>query len=125
MQQNLLLYGWGILFNGINWAQSSVDRPAIGNLGFWPLASIAFNALYGLTISVIIKQFGSVTRTFVNTAAICFTALLDVAVLGEHLSLLECTTFATILIAIYLYSIPAPEFSQLRTLLVARPTGEL
>ena len=92
MQQNLLLYGWGIFFNGLNWAQSSVEKPLVGNLSFWPVASIAFNAVYGLSISVIIKQFGSVTRTFINTAAICFTAMLDVAVLGERLSLLEATT---------------------------------
>ena len=54
------------------------------------------------------------TRTFINTAAICFTALLDVAFLGERLSALELSTFGTILIAIYLYSIPAPEHNRLK-----------
>ncbi|KAL1512131.1 hypothetical protein AB1Y20_005399 [Prymnesium parvum] len=122
MLQNLLLYGWGILFNGINWAQSVSNQPAIGQLSFWPCASILFNAVYGLTISVIIKQFGAVTRTFINTAAICVTAILDVALLGEHITLLEATTFGTILIAIYLYSIPAPEFARLQA--IAQKTSD-
>jgi len=116
MQQNLLLYGWGVLFNGLNWASTMRTQPPIGALTLWPITSIGFNALYGLAISVILKQFGSVTRTFINTAAICCTALLDVVVLGESVSLLEASTFATILIAIYFYSIPAAELTKLRAL---------
>lgn len=122
MQQNLLLYGWGVLFNGINWLQSMRNMESIGKLSFWPSSSVVFNAVYGLSISVILKQFGAVTRTFINTAAICITAMIDLAVLGEHLSLLEATTFGTILIAIYLYSIPAAEFSRLQAL--ARHPGD-
>lgn len=116
MLQNLLLYSWGLLFNGVNWMQSMRTQSPIGFLTFWPLTSIVFNAIYGLTISVILKRFGAVTRTFINTGAICVTAMLDVAFLGEHVTLLEATTFGSILIAIYLYSIPAPEFGRLLSL---------
>uniref|UniRef100_A0A6T8ZAV5 EamA domain-containing protein n=1 Tax=Haptolina ericina TaxID=156174 RepID=A0A6T8ZAV5_9EUKA len=116
MLQNCVLYGWGVAFNGINWFQSMTSKPAIGILSFWPIVSIVFYAVYGLSISVIIKQFGSVTRTFINTAAICCTALLDFLVLGERITLLESTTFGIILIAIYIYSIPAPELAKLQAM---------
>ena len=86
MLQNLVLYSWGICFNGFNWLQSTTKQPAFGALGFYQVASIIFYATYGLSISVIIKEFGSVTRTFVNTAAICCTALLDYFVLGEKVT---------------------------------------
>ena len=122
MLQNSVLYAWGVLFNGLNWLQTLIGgKPAFGSLGFWPCASMVFYAVYGLSISVIIKQFGSVTRTFVNTAAICCTALLDFVVLGEKVSVLEGTTFAIILIAIYIYSIPAPELAKLQAA-AAKPT---
>jgi len=124
MLQNSVLYAWGVLFNGVNWLQSMHAQSAFGSLGFWPCASVVFYAVYGLSISVIIKQFGSVTRTFVNTAAICCTALLDFVVLGEKVSVLEATTFAIILIAIYIYSIPAPELAKLQATVdaAAKPT---
>ena len=115
MLQNAVLYSWGVLFNGVNWSVSWASKPPIGNLAFWPAASIAFFAVYGLSISVILKQFGSLTRTFLNTAAISLTAIFDVAVLGERaISLLEATTFALIFLAIYIYTILGAEFKQLQ-----------
>eukprot|EP00966_Prymnesium_polylepis_P159298 3681619-Prymnesium_polylepis.1 len=114
MLQNVVMYAWGLAFNGINWAWSARASPAFGAVGGWQLAAIAFYAVFGLTISAIIKQFGSLARTFINTGAICLAVAIDVFVFGETVSLLEGTAFVLILIAVYLYSIVAPEFRRLQ-----------
>ena len=44
----------------------------MGEFGGAALFLCAFNAVYGLSISVILKRFGSLTRTFIQTAAIVF-----------------------------------------------------
>lgn len=67
-----MLYIWGIFFNGINWLISiSRTGVAFGNVGFIQIFSMVFYAVYGLSISIILKRFGAITRTFINTAAIC------------------------------------------------------
>jgi signal transduction histidine kinase len=61
--------------------------------------------VYGLSISVILKRFGSLTRTFISTVAIVLNAVLDTLFFGESLGALELTTFLTIFAAIFLFTI--------------------
>ena len=82
MVQNAMLYVWGVIFNGTNWilsAMPSADHhgPPTSCSVMWGVQvfSMVFYAIYGLSISIILKRFGAITRTFINTAAICFTAL--------------------------------------------------
>jgi len=117
MVQNAVLYAWGLAFNAANWAWSARAQPAFGAMGGWQLASIAFYAVFGLTISAIIKHFGSLARTFINTAAICLTAVLDVTMFGETITVLQATAFAIIFIAVCLYSTVAPEVRRLQAAL--------
>ena len=108
-----MLYGWGILFNGINWmfsAQSDTKMGYFGEIGSIQICSIIFYAIYGLSISVILKNFGAITRTLINTTAICFTAVFDVIYFGETISMLEATTFAVIFIAVYQHSILSKDY---------------
>mmetsp|Transcript_25856 Transcript_25856/g.86928 ORF Transcript_25856/g.86928 Transcript_25856/m.86928 type:complete len:352 (-) Transcript_25856:221-1276(-) len=110
MLQNAMLYLWGVLFNCANWAFSVLNAPSdapvavFGNVGSKEVFSMVFYAAYGLSISVILKRFGAVTRTFINSSAICATALVDVLCFGESVTLLELTTFATIMIAVFIHS---------------------
>ena len=101
--QNAMLYVWGVIFNGTNWilsAMPSADHHGapvelFGDVGEVQI-SMVFYAIYGLSISIILKRFGAITRTFINTAAICFTALIDVLFFQARRSrLLELTTFGS------------------------------
>jgi len=67
-----------------------------GDIAAVQVSSMLFYAAYGVSISIILKNVGAIARTLINTIAICFTALLDVAFFGESISVLEGTTFAII-----------------------------
>jgi len=71
--------------------------------------------VYGLSISVILKRFGSLTRTFISTVAIVLNAVLDTMFFGESLSVLELTTFLTIFAAIFLFTILGTSFVSMGT----------
>ena len=75
-----------------------------GEIGSVQLLSIAFFALYGLSISVVLKRFGAMARTFINAAAIVCNAALDITFFGDSISILEATCFLVILASIFLYS---------------------
>mmetsp|Transcript_58728 Transcript_58728/g.101166 ORF Transcript_58728/g.101166 Transcript_58728/m.101166 type:complete len:386 (+) Transcript_58728:144-1301(+) len=119
MFQNSILYSWGVLLNGFNWWRSvmvsSADAAAVpwfGNLTSSALFLCLFSAVYGLSISVILKRFGSLTRTFISTVAIVFNAVLDWLFFGESLGALEVTTFLTIFAAIFLFTILGDEWDK-------------
>jgi len=101
----------GIVFNGINWwlsiARGSV---AFGNVGLVQVFSMVFYAIYGLSISIILKRFGAITRTFINTAAICCTAFVDVVFFGSTITVLEMTTFVVISTAVFAYTVVAKQY---------------
>jgi len=69
-----------------------------GDIAAVQVSSMLFYAAYGVSISIILKNVGAIARTLINTIAICFTALLDVAFFGESINVLEGTTFAIIFI---------------------------
>merc|ERR1711924_430496 len=98
------------IFNGTNWILSAMPSSEhhgapvelFGDVGGVQGFSMVFYAIYGLSISIILKRFGAITRTFINTAAICFTALIDVLFFGAEITPLELTTFGVIMLAVYL-----------------------
>jgi len=104
MFQNAQLYLYGVVFNGVNWVNGSRVAPAFGEIGGAEVFSMFFYAVYGLSISVILKRFGAMTRTFINAAAIVLNAAIDVTFFGTTISILEATCFVVILIAILLHS---------------------
>ena len=108
MVQNAMLYVWGVIFNGTNWilsAMPSADHHGAPVELFGDVGGVQvfqwFSMLSGLSISIILKRFGAITRTFINTAAICFTALIDVLFFGAEITPLELTTFGVIMLAVY------------------------
>ena len=112
MIQNAMLYVWGVVYNGVNWFVSVIPRenqhgpptPVFGDISKAVVFSMVFYAVYGLSISIILKRFGAITRTFINTVAICCTALIDVAFFGATISVMELTTFVVIFIAVFCHS---------------------
>lgn len=117
MLQNAYLYVWGVLFNGLNWSLSiHRGEPAFGSFHFVQFFSILFYAVYGLSISIILKRFGAITRTFINTAAICCTAFVDVFFFGSHISIFEMTTFVVILMAVFAHTVIAKSYVHRDTL---------
>ena len=90
MVQNAMLYVWGVIFNGTNWilsAMPSADHHGpptelFGDVGGVQVFSMVFYAIYGLSISIILKRFGAITRTFINrrpyvsrpSSTCCFSA---------------------------------------------------
>ena len=107
MMQNAILYLWGIVFNGVNWLRS-VTGPTpqawFGDIGGIQVLAMAFYACYGLSISIILKNFGAITRTIIQTLAIFMTTGLDVLVFNEQVGFLEVSCFCTVLASTYLYS---------------------
>ena len=63
-----------------------------------PRFSMVFYAIYGLSISIILKRFGAITRTFINTAAI-FGCIAGASSSAE-ITPLELTTFGVIMLAV-------------------------
>lgn len=113
MFQNAQLYGYGVLFNGINWFLSmgvTSDSEAFGELGFKPILAMLFYATYGLCISVILKRFGAMVRTFINALAIVFNSLLDASFFGSPITLSDVTCFSVILCATFLYGNLAKDY---------------
>ena len=113
MFQNAQLYAYGVLFNGLNWAMSmgvTAESDAFGELGYKPILAMFFYALYGLCISVILKRFGAMVRTFVNALAIVFNALLDASFFGSPVTLSDVTCFSVILCATFLYGNLAKDY---------------
>ena len=119
MVQNAMLYVWGVIFNGTNWILSAMPSSEhhgapvelFGDVGGVQVFSMVFYAIYGLSISIILKRFGAITRTFINTAAICFTALIDVLFFGAEITPLELTTFGVIMLAVYLHTVLARNYA--------------
>lgn len=114
MVQNSILYSWGVLMNGFNWWYSVEANGAewFGNFSGRAFFLCCFSAVYGLSISVILKRFGSLTRTFISTVAIVLNAILDTMFFGESLGVLEVTTFLTIFAAIFLFTILGDEWDK-------------
>ena len=113
MFQNAQLYGYGVVFNGINWGLSmgvTSDSSAFGELGYKPILAMLFYALYGLCISVILKRFGAMVRTFVNALAIVFNGLIDSSFFGSPITLSDMTCFSVILCATFLYGNLAKDY---------------
>ena len=107
MLQNAILYSWGIAMNGANWVLTTHSNPTqgwFGKIEAIQVTSMVFYAVYGLSISVILKRFGAITRTFINTAAIVFTAVLDAIFFKDRISNLALTSFIVILAAVYAYT---------------------
>ena len=113
MFQNAQLYGYGVVFNGINWGLSmgvTSDSSAFGELGYKPILAMLFYALYGLCISVVLKRFGAMVRTFVNALAIVFNGLIDSSFFGSPITLSDMTCFSVILCATFLYGNLAKDY---------------
>ena len=58
---------------GINWLNSvggTSNQAVFGELGWRPILSIVFYAVYGLSISFVLKKFGAMTRTFINATGV-------------------------------------------------------
>lgn len=119
MLQNTILYTWGVLMNGANWFVSVQSAPAGtvewfgAGFGGAAFSLCVFNAIYGLSISVILKRFGSITRTFISTVAIVLNAVLDTLFFSEKITLLEMSTFLTIFAAIFLFTILGDDWGKM------------
>ena len=113
MFQNAQLYAYGVLFNGVNWLLSmgvTAESEAFGEIGYKPVLAMLFYALYGLCISVILKRFGAMVRTFINALAIVFNGMLDATFFGATITLSDLTCFSVILCATVLYGNLAKDY---------------
>mmetsp|Transcript_15804 Transcript_15804/g.21283 ORF Transcript_15804/g.21283 Transcript_15804/m.21283 type:complete len:194 (+) Transcript_15804:588-1169(+) len=119
MLQNALLYFWGSIMNGINWLMSlnfSSDEghntELLGEFHAVQAMSVVFFAVYGLSISIILKRFGAITRTVIQTVAVIVTALIDLMLFKEEITMRQVTSFVTIVVAVFMSSILAKDYHQ-------------
>eukprot|EP00756_Hemistasia_phaeocysticola_P001971 Hpha_TRINITY_DN11364_c0_g2::TRINITY_DN11364_c0_g2_i1::g.63052::m.63052/K15272/SLC35A1_2_3; solute carrier family 35 (UDP-sugar transporter), member A1/2/3 len=117
MLQNTFLYAWGVMMNAMNWCasvwglHSGKPEPWLGDFNRIQIISVIFFAAYGLSISAILKVFGAITRTLISCVAIVLTALIDYTWFRVNLSALQITTFITIFVSVFIYSVLAPDYA--------------
>jgi len=107
MWQNLQLYAYGVVFNGINWLLSvrfMGQQYFFGEVTGLVVFEIVMFAVYGLTISVILKEFGAIVRTIVGAISIVCNGALDVFVFGSVIDVLDGTSYGVIMIAVHLFT---------------------
>eukprot|EP00756_Hemistasia_phaeocysticola_P048507 Hpha_TRINITY_DN22930_c0_g1::TRINITY_DN22930_c0_g1_i1::g.153958::m.153958/K15272/SLC35A1_2_3; solute carrier family 35 (UDP-sugar transporter), member A1/2/3 len=113
--QNTMLYAWGVVMNAINWAasvwglHSSKPEPWLGDFNRMELLCVLFYAAYGMSFSSIMRRFGAVARTPISCGAILLAALIDHSYFRVSLSALQATSFITIFVSVFIYSILAPD----------------
>ncbi|GJJ72807.1 hypothetical protein EMPS_05165 [Entomortierella parvispora] len=96
--QNMKLYMFGILFNGLTYlltpATATAGGAAVEAGGFWSdIAPIHFMiimayASLGLVTSAIIKFSGSITKVYASSMSMFFAALVSWLLLNDHLTVL-------------------------------------
>ena len=114
MLQNLFLYGYGVIFNLINWGRSiyytaGPPRPAFGEVTLSVVLLIVFTAIYGLCISAVLKSLGAIVRSILAVLAIVVTAAGEYFLFNTVPSLFTGTTFLVITVSAQAYSqVPRP-----------------
>jgi len=110
--QNMLLYGWGVVFNAT--ALVFKDREAIaanGLLqGYVPIVWLLIlnNALVGLAISAILKFANNLVRVFAHTAAMLLTMFLECLFMGATFSPQLGTSIIIVSASTFLYNLHPP-----------------
>ena len=110
--QNMLLYAWGVLFNGIALLVKDKERLSNGGLfqGYAPIVLLLIlnNACVGLAISAILKFANNLVRVFAHTAAMLLTMVLESMFMGAPVSPQLLTSIVIVSSSTYLYNIHPP-----------------
>jgi len=110
--QNSMLYSWGVLFNATALFFKDRERIESGGLlqGYTPIVLVLIlnNACVGLAISAILKFANNLVRVFAHTAAMLLTMVLEVALMGAHLSPQLVTSIVIVSSSTYLYNLHPP-----------------
>ncbi|NXG41128.1 S35A4 protein, partial [Psilopogon haemacephalus] len=101
--QNLFLYSFGVLFNGLGYLWSGAQGGFLRGFSPGVLLVVASQALNGLLMSVVMKHSGSITRLFVIACSMLANALLSVALFQLQLTLLFCLAACCVALALHLY----------------------
>lgn len=119
MFQNAQLYLYGVAFNAVNWFLSvhmMGEKEYYGEITGLVVFQVVMFAVYGLTISVILKEFGALVRTVIGALSIVLNGVLDVVVFNSTMDMLDITSFGVITLSVHLYGnvarmLPDPEAS--------------
>ncbi|XP_062986190.1 probable UDP-sugar transporter protein SLC35A4 [Elgaria multicarinata webbii] len=101
--QNLFLYFFGVLLNGIIHLSTSSTAVFLEGFSFWVLLVIVSQALNGLIMSVVMKHSTNITRLFVISCSIMVNALLSVHLFSVQLTPFFSLSVLLIGLAVYLY----------------------
>ena len=103
---------WGVLFNATALFFKDRERIESGGLlqGYTPIVLVLIlnNACVGLAISAILKFANNLVRVFAHTAAMLLTMVLEVALMGAHLSPQLVTSIVIVSSSTYLYNLHPP-----------------
>ncbi|KAF9328314.1 hypothetical protein BG006_008478 [Podila minutissima] len=122
--QNMKLYMFGILFNGITYLLTPAAPTESGPAGFWSdMAPIHFfvilaYASLGLVTSAIIKFSGSITKVYASSMSMFFAALVSWLFLSDQLTVLFFVGCFGCCYALHLYyraPPPSPDAGMLPT----------
>lgn len=113
MLQNTFLYMYGVLFNALNWARSiyvgeGAPHPALGEISPAVILLVVFNAIYGLSISAVLKMLGAMVRSILGVLAIVVTAFGEYLFFGNYPGLFTDTTFIVIIVSSQAYAWAPP-----------------
>ncbi|KAF9577465.1 hypothetical protein BGW38_007310, partial [Lunasporangiospora selenospora] len=137
--QNMKLYMFGILFNGVTYLLSAPTGPTTGAdgttvapAGFWSdmvpihfMVILAYASL-GLVTSAIIKFAGSITKVYASSMSMFFAALVSWLLLNDSLTVLFFVGCFGCCFALHLYyRVPASSATtEASTTILSRQGGE-
>jgi len=105
MLQNVYVYAYGITFNALNWARSILmgDTP-IGDISWPVVVLVVVTSLYGLCISMVHKELGTLVGNAIGTFAIVVAAVCEYGLFQNQISLLAFTTFIVMIVSSCAYT---------------------
>lgn len=88
--QNVMLYGWGCVFNLLGACMSDPEMlttlDPLKGFNFWACMVVLNNALNGLAISAILKYADNIARVYAHAAAMIVTAVLSAFLFGQTIT---------------------------------------
>jgi len=105
-KQNIVLYSWGVAFNGTLWLAQEIHSTSTGifdNYSYYTVALIVAEGLSGYLHGAIFKYLDAITAIFAGVIAMLATAILSAIFFDLHINYLFCLGFGLSVVSIYIY----------------------
>jgi len=110
-EQNIILYSWGVAFNGGLWLVQASKLTSTGRGGggifdhytYWTIAVIIVHGIMGYLHGAMFKYLDAIAVVFSGAIAMLATAIMSAIFFELHINYIFCLGFALVLVSIYIY----------------------